>query len=160
MQVEVQKEHQWLRKLVGEWTYESDCPGEPGQPPTKFNGTESVRMVGDIWAVGEGRCPMPGGGEGKMVLTVGYDPQKKKYVGTWFGSMMTNLWVYEGSVDASGMKLTLDTEGPNFTEPGKTSKYQDIIEFKSDNERTLTSRTLGDDGKWVQFMQATYRRKG
>ena len=25
MKTEPQKEHQWLQKLVGEWTYESEC---------------------------------------------------------------------------------------------------------------------------------------
>jgi hypothetical protein len=32
------------------------------------------------------------------------------------------------------------------------------MEFKSDDERVLTSHILGDDGKWTQFMEATYRR--
>lgn len=26
MKVEPQKEHEWLHQLVGEWTYESECP--------------------------------------------------------------------------------------------------------------------------------------
>ncbi|MGH8526826.1 MAG: DUF1579 family protein, partial [Gammaproteobacteria bacterium] len=43
MKVEPQKEHQWLQKLVGEWTFESDCGMGPGKPNEKFKGTESVR---------------------------------------------------------------------------------------------------------------------
>ena len=39
------------------------------------------------------------------------------------------------------------------------AKYQDVIEFKSDDHRVLTSRTLGDDGQWREFMTAHYRRK-
>jgi Protein of unknown function (DUF1579) len=46
------------------------------------------------------------------------------------------------------------------TTPGKTTQYQDTIEFKSDDHRTLTARMLDDDGKWVQFMTADYRRRG
>ena len=63
--------------------------------------------------------------------------------------MMTNLWVYDGELDAAGKVLTLDAEGPSFTAEGKMAKYKDIIEFKSNDHRMLTSRTLGDDGKWT-----------
>jgi len=32
MKLEPQKEHEWLQRLVGEWTYESECSMEPGKP--------------------------------------------------------------------------------------------------------------------------------
>jgi hypothetical protein len=73
--------------------------------------------------------------------------------------MMTHLWVYDGSLDATERVLTLNAEGPSFVAEGKTAKYQDVIEFESEDHRTLTSRTLGDDGQWHQFMTAHYRRK-
>jgi len=41
------------------------------------------------------------------MMTLGYDPQKKRYLGTWIGSMMSHLWVYEVELDASGSVLTL-----------------------------------------------------
>ena len=62
------------------------------------------------------------------------------------------------SAGAGAKVLTMDTEGPNFTD-GKLTKYQDIIEILSDNERTLSSRVLGEDGQWLGFMKAVYRRK-
>jgi hypothetical protein len=112
MHCEPTKEHQWLQKFVGEWTYESEGPPSPdqppGQPPSKFTGTESVRSIGGIWIQGEGRGQMPGGGEAIMVLTIGYNPATKRYVGTWIGSMMTMLWVYDGELDAAGRILTQD----------------------------------------------------
>jgi hypothetical protein len=159
MHAEPQKEHQWLQKLVGEWTSESEMEMEPGKSPERCKGTESVRSLGGLWIVGEGSGEMPGGGLATMILTLGYDPQKGRYVGTWVGSMMTHLWIYEGSLDAAGKVLTLDTEGPSFAGDGKLVKYQDVITLESHDHRILTSRTLGDDGKWREFMTAHYRRK-
>ena len=54
-----------------------------------------------------------------MIMTLGYDPQKKRYVGTWIGSMMTHLWVYDGALDAAGKVLTLDAEGPAWPATGR-----------------------------------------
>jgi hypothetical protein len=156
---EPRKEHEWLQKLVGEWTLESDGAPEPGQSQGQW--TESVRWLGGLWTLAESQGEMPGGGTATSVMTLGYDPQKQRYVGTWVGSMMAHLWVYEGTVDATGKVLTLDTEGPDMSEgsQGKMAKYQDVVEFKSDDHRVLTSRVQGADGEWREFMTAHYRRK-
>ena len=158
MHAEPQKEHQWLQKLVGEWASEAEAVMEPGKPPAKFTGTESVRSIGGLWGVCAGRGEMPGGGTATTIMTLGYDPVRKRYVGTLIGSMMTHLWVYEGSLDLTAKVLTLDTEGPHVSAEGKMTKYKDVIEFKSDDHRVLTSNMLGDDGKWLGFMTAHYRR--
>jgi hypothetical protein len=159
MKSEPQKEHQWLRRLVGEWTSEAEMKMKPDEPPVKSTGTESVRSLDGLWVLAEGEGEMPGGGSATMLMTLGYDPQKKRYVGTWVGSMATHMWVYEGSIDASGNILTLDTVGPSMTGDGTMAKYQDIIEFKSEDHRILASQVLGQDGKWNRFMTAHYRRK-
>jgi hypothetical protein len=154
---EPQKEHHWLQQLVGEWTYEHECGA--AEQGSKSQGTESVRSIGGLWVVGEGQGQMPDGRAATMIITLGYDPQQKRYVGTWIGSMMTHLWIYAGSLDTTGKILTLSAEGPSFTDCAKMAKYQDIIEIKSSDHRVLRSRLLGDDGKWAEFMTANYRRK-
>jgi Protein of unknown function (DUF1579) len=159
MNVEPQKEHAWLQKLVGEWTYEVEGVMAPGQPPVRSQGAEAVRSLGGLWIVGEGQGECPGGGPATTLLTLGYDPSAKRFVGTWVGSMMTHLWMYDGALDTSGKVLTLDAEGPSFAGDGKMAKYQDITEIKSDDHRVLSSRVLGPDGKWTQFMTAHYRRR-
>ena len=98
------------------------------------------------------------GGGATTVMTLGYDPAKKKFVGTFIGSMMTNLWVYEGELDASGKVLTLDAEGPSFADPTKTAKYKDTLEIVSPDHRTLSSQFQAEDGTWHHFMTAQYRR--
>jgi hypothetical protein len=160
MHPEPEKEHHWLHRLVGDWTSEMEAAMEPGQPPSTFRGTETVRSLGGLWTVGEGRGEMPGDGTALTIMTLGYDPQIQRFVGTFVGSMMTHMWVYEGRLDADEKVLTLDTEGPNFAPGGKgAAKYKDTIEFLSDDHRTLTSQVLGEDGLWHQFMTAHYRRR-
>jgi hypothetical protein len=159
MKTESQKEHQWLQKLVGEWTYETEAVMAPDQPPEKFTGTESVRSLDGLWVLAEGKGEMPDGDTATMIITLGYDPQKQRFVGTWVGSMMTYLWVYEGELDAAERVLTLDTEGPAMSGEGKMTKYKDVIEFKSEDHRVLTSNVLNDDGKWHGFMTTNYRRQ-
>jgi hypothetical protein len=158
MQAEPQKEHQWLQKLVGEWSMEGEFNMGPDQPPMKSKASEAVRSLGGLWFIAEGQGDMSDGGTCNTIMTLGYDPLKKRYVGTWIGSPMTHLWIYDGELDTSGKVLTLNAEGPSFTDQTKMAKYRDVIEFKSDDHRILTSHALGEDGKWTQFMTANYRR--
>jgi hypothetical protein len=152
MNAEQLAQHQWLQRLVGEWTWESPMGGKV------HRGAERVRSLGGVWVICEGKSAPPEGGTAETIMTLGYDPQKGRFVGTFLGSMMTNLWIYDGSLDEEASRLTLDTEGPSFTEQGKILPYKDVIELRGDDERLLTSYTRGDDGEWTEFMTATYRR--
>lgn len=161
MNIEPQKQHEWLRQFVGEWAYESECSMEPGKPPEKFKGSETVRSIGGLWVQSESHGEMPGVCMATMVITLGYDPQRERFVGTFIGSMMTHLWLYDGSLDKAEKVLTLDTEGPSCTGEGALVKYKDVIELKNPDHRhrVLTSYMLGDDGEWHPFVTANYRRK-
>ncbi|MBD2259372.1 DUF1579 domain-containing protein [Pseudanabaena sp. FACHB-2040] len=158
MDIKPQAEHQWLDKLIGQWISETECSMGPDQPPSKTHGTEVVHTLGGLWIVAEGEGEMPDGEVGKTLMTLGYDPQTKRYVGTFVASMMTHLWRYSGSLDQAEKTLTLETEGPNFSQSAM-AQYKDIIEFVSDDHRIMTSQILTDDGHWHQFMTAHYRRQ-
>jgi hypothetical protein len=158
MHGEPQQEHRWLDRLVGEWTFEAECLMGPDQPPMKSQGQEVVRSLGGLWTIAEGEGEMPDAGSMKSVMTLGFDPSRERFVGTFIASCMTHLWTYDGGLDADGRVLDLDAVGPSMTGDG-TAKYRDSIEFVDDNHRIMTSRMLGEDGNWVQFMTAHYRRK-
>ncbi len=151
---EPQPEHEWLQKLVGAWTLESQEMADSCPPPGAW--TENGRSLGGLWVLLEGQGEMPGGSPGSTLMTLGYDPQKGRYVGSWVGSMMTYLWVYDGARE--GNVLTLDSEGPSLDGDGKMARYRDVVELVSDDLRTLTSHVLGEDGEWQKFMTARYRR--
>lgn len=153
------KEHQWLQQLVGEWTFEAECQMGPDQPPMISTGTEVVRSLGGLWTVGEGANEMPGGGGiSHSIMTLGFDPVSKRFVGSFIASVMTHLWPYNGTLDAAERVLTLDSEGPGFFGDGGNAKYQDMIEIIDENNRTLSSQCLGPDGQWIPFMKSHYRR--
>ena len=156
---EPQSEHLWLQKLVGEWIVESECSMGPDQPPMKSSGSDVVRSLGKLWTIGEGSVGTPDGGSCDSIMTLGYDPQAKRFVGTFIASVMTHLWPYDGQLDSSGKILTLNSEGPSFAGDGTMAKYQDIIEFVTDDHRILSARVQGVDGSWQQFMTAHYRRR-
>ena len=152
-----QKEHEWLKQLAGEWQYEGECTMAPGQPPVKTTGTETGRPLGGFWVMTENKGEVMGMTM-TGIMTLGYDPEKKKYVGTWIDSMSNHLWRYEGELDPSGKKLTLNTEGPAMDQPGKMARYREIIELKDKDTKVFTSN-VEKDGKWVQFVKMTSRRK-
>jgi hypothetical protein len=149
-------EHDWLQQLVGEWTSESESSMGPGQPVEQGSGTETVRSLGGLWVLAEGHTS--GGPAVGMtaLMTLGFDPAKQRFGGTFVASCMTWLWVYEGELDHARRVLTLTAEGPGFT--GGTATYHDIIEMVSADERTLTSEVLQPDGTWYRFMTTRYRR--
>lgn len=45
------QKHQWLQKLVGEWTYSVEVSPEPGGPPEKITGTERGELDSAGWAL-------------------------------------------------------------------------------------------------------------
>jgi hypothetical protein len=152
------KEHQWLAQFVGEWESEAEVKMGPGTEPMKCKGTETVRQLGGFWIVAEGKGEVMGM-KMQHLMTLGYDPEKKKYIGTWVDSMMGHMWKYEGTVDATGKIITLEAEGPNMMTPGKMTKFRDVTEFKSKDHRVMSSSMLMEDGKWVTFVTGDVRRK-
>lgn len=155
MKVEIRDEHRWLESFTGDWQMIPDPDGPPEHQTDKWFEHGRV-LAGGAWLKIESRGEMPDGSVAETVFTVGFDPKKGKYVGTWIGSMMTNLWTYEGV--RNGDALVLESIGPSFDRPGETQTYRDIYALDGPDGRSLTSETLQDDGSWKVFMTVKYRR--
>jgi hypothetical protein len=52
-------EHDWLQQFVGKWETDMECCMEPGKPPMKSKGAESVRPIGGFWIIAEGEGTVP-----------------------------------------------------------------------------------------------------
>jgi hypothetical protein len=154
------KQHEWLQQLVGEWEYDGEAEA-PDKRVTKFTGTQRVRSIAGIWIVGEGEGEMPCADitlQTTMVITLGYDTQKARFVGSWVGSMMNSLWVYDGFLDEAERILTLESEGPSMIKEGETGKYRDVITLVNRDQYLFTGQYLGDDGVWNDMVAMRYRR--
>ncbi len=151
MHVELTKEHEWLAQMVGEWSCEMEAAMGPDQPSETHRSTERVTSLGGAWVICEGDM----GGDHQSRMTLGYDPAKGRFVGSFVGSMMTSQWVYDGELE--GNTLVLYTEGPSFSGDGN-APYVDRMEIRGPDHRVLTSTFRGTDGEWHHFMTAHYRR--
>ena len=157
MKLDIRDEHRWLARLAGEWTYEGRMI--PDDPKYRASGAETVRMLGEAWMLAEAEGAMADGTPTGSLMTIGFDPETGRFTGTFVASMMTNLWLYDGTLDEGGRSLRLQSEGPRFDgQPGK-ALYEDEIEVVDDDERRLNARVRNDDGSWTRFMTTTYRRK-
>lgn len=145
-------EHQFLEKFVGEWQATNQVMGPTGEVVTTCRGTSSVRMLGDFWLLSD----VVGEWEGTKVhavQTIGYNAKAGKFVGTWIDSVSDHMWMYQGHVDESYEKLTLEAEGPNFMGDGKQAKFRDAYEFKTADHIIAASSMQNEEGEWVVFMR-------
>jgi hypothetical protein len=151
-------EHAWLQKLVGTWKTECEMYMEPGQPPQKSSGMETVTSLDGLWAFADGEGCMPDGTPWVYKMGLGYDVSFKEYRGFWIMSMSSHLWKYVGTLSEDGRVMTLDCVGPNMVKDGETANYRDFIEIFDDNHRTYTGTGQQEDGSWITFMKTTYTR--
>lgn len=150
--------HGWLHRLLGDWTYVHEAT-MPDGTTHKATGTEKVRALGPYWVIGEAEGEMPGGGRARWAVTMGCDTATKRFKGSWVGSMMGFMFIYDGALSEDGMSLPLESEGPAFDGNGMAT-YRDTVTITDQDTRTLTSELKGPDGHWIRFMEGTFRRVG
>ena len=150
-------EHQWLAQLAGQW----ESTGEaniPGADPLTCTGSEDAHMLGDLWLISEGEGSMMGHTVNTQ-LTLGYDPDQQKFVGTWIDSSSGYMWKYEGTLDERTQTLTLDTRGPSMVNPGEQANYRETIQLLEDGQKLFTSSVEGENGEWQTIVTVRSTRK-
>lgn len=146
-------EHELLKKDVGTWDATVETFAAPGTPPSVSKGTETVTMLGGFWQLTEFKSEMMGQPfEGRG--TTGYDPAKKKYVGTWVDTMMPAYYTSEATYDPATKTMAAVMEGPDPS--GAVAKTKATTEWKDADTRIFTM--YGPDGKTVG-MRITYKRR-
>ncbi len=145
---------EWLKQFEGTWNVVSKAPGADGE---EHKGTMTSRAVGGFWMVSEQRAKM-GTMDFEAVQTLGFDSKTEQFTGTWVDSSSSYTWHLKGSLDDSGKKLTMASEGADWTDKSKTRQYRDVYEFKSADEIVSWSQMLNDAGEWETFMNGKMTR--
>ena len=152
-------EHRILAQEEGTWdaTIKSFTAG-PDVKPMISRGTEvNTVMTGGLWVLSQfdgdfGGMKFEGRGQ------FGYDPVKKKYVGTWIDSLSPNLSVLEGSYDPKTRTMTYAGEGTS-AEGIKYSQKM-VTTTKDDGNRAFTLyMKVGEAKDEVKFMEVTYQKR-
>ena len=147
-------EHELLKKDVGTWDATVEMMMPPG-PPSK--GVETnVLGPGGLWVISDFKSEMMGApfqGHG----VAGWDPAKKKYVGTWVDSMSTGISVTESAYDPATKTSTGILEGPG--PDGMPMKMKAVTQYQDDDTRVFTMYMKGPDGKEAPSMRITYKRR-
>lgn len=152
-------EHRWLERLVGEWEFTPPPPPDLPAPPGGSKLVQRFRSLHGTWVMGESDMPVPDGTMGTAIITLGYDPARGRFTGTWIGSMMNHLWVYDGVLDADRRVLSLETTGPAMDGSNRMQPYRDSVELVDDDHYVLRSAVQDDSGEWREFMAIDYRRR-
>ena len=149
-------EHQLLKQDEGSWDASVEVFMAPGAPPTASKGIETNKLTGSgLWLVSDFKSDLMGQPfEGHGVT--GWDPAKKKFVGTWVDSMTTSVSVSESTYDPVAKTATGWMEGPD--ETGKTTKTKMVTEWKGPDSRVFTMYNT-KDGKETPTLRITYTRK-
>lgn len=139
----VGREHDWLRRMTGEWKLMQEYFCFPDEPLVSF-GSESIRLIGGRWIMAQAEI-----GRYTRTSTLDFDPVKRLFVGTAFDSLSNHLWVHEATLDELGNTLTLETLGPEYPigdEPFFPIKETTV--FQNQNRRFSQMSILRESGEW------------
>jgi len=152
-------EHQGLEYEVGTWDAESQFWMTPDTEPLVSKAIEINKMLGTMWLISDYQGDMGGisfFGHGQF----GYDPNKKKYVGTWIDSMSPYLSVMEGTMDPTTKILTMISKGIDpMTGQESVSKMVSTPIDHDHKKFEIFAPVPGKKGEWWKKMEISYTRR-
>jgi hypothetical protein len=93
-------------------------------------------------------------------MQLGYDPIKKKYVGTWIDTISPFLQTMEGTYDEKTKTSTMMATGVDMA-TGKESKSKMVTRHVSADERVfeMMMPVEGKENEWWKMMEVKYTRR-
>ena len=106
--VQPTEHHERVMKGVGHWKGTMTM-SMPGMPESTSDCSETVTALGGLWTQSQFRTNFMGM-EFQGSATLGYDPKKGKFVGTWIDNMNPMLTVMEGVYDKEKNAIVMEYE--------------------------------------------------
>ena len=147
-------EHGLLMEMVGTWNVDCSYFMGPGEP-MRTQAQETIEPVGGFWTVSLFESLFMGAPFAGRA-TMGYDPQKGKWVGTWIDSMMPHMFVMEGDMDPETHVLTMHCEGPSMT--GGTAPYRSVSTPLPDGRRQFDMYMTPPGSDEIRMFHYVYTR--
>ncbi len=147
-------QHEALKAEVGVWDADISITGPAGET-IKSTGVETVTMLGELWSTTTFEYDylgQPTTGHGVF----GYDPDQKRYVGTWFeaGNPYASHMVGEYDKASRTMTWLMKTKDP----AGQESDMRIIARLVDDSTRDFQMQAKMED-EFVTVMTIKYTRK-
>lgn len=151
------KEQDLLHRFEGDWYARTAVPQPGRDTPREYFGSEKCFMtLGNHWLA----CDYFGMEEQPIEshACLGYDPQKRKFVGVWVNNATSTLLVVEGLPDDSGKTLILRMQG---TDPRTEKKFDQrlVYDFESGDHRTLKVYRTDEGGRETLLRETYFTRK-
>lgn len=150
-------EHAEVLRKAGDWLVRCTYYMGGEADPIEVDGRETGQMLGDLWCNSRFEADMLGSplqGNGSL----GFDPVKKKYVGTWKDSATPFLYTFEGTFDP--VIGVFDLAGENFDPVRQClAVYRSRVEFISADEHVLDLSIDVPEGLPIKVLRYHYRRK-
>lgn len=151
---EVTDHHKRLLSGVGEWEGTITI-FMPGMEATPMPAQENVEALGDYWTTSTFTADMQGMSFiGKSSL--GYDTDKKQYVGTWIDSTTTYLTVMNGEFDSKKNMLVMRWKAPNWMGDGSLVDFRNETVVRAD--ASVSTFYMGE-GEGTKHMEIKLKRK-
>ena len=147
-------QHEMLKMDDGKWRADITLYRGEGQPTEHYVGEETNTMVGDLWSVGKLEIDIKGSPYVGFA-TLGYDPIKDQYVGTWVDSASPHITEMSGTYDAASSTLILFYE--TIAADGQIEERKNVMVYRDPNRREFEG-FIKKEGAWQKTTDTLYKR--
>ena len=156
-QVAASPEHAVLKYEVGVWDMVSVMETPDGK--VEFSGVETNTMIGDMW-VSSTLVYEVAGQEMAGHGVFGYDPNKKKYIGTWHDAASPYRSDMEGTWNEETKTFVYDMKG---RDPGTGNEQNGKVTIKYDGDDKkvfkMQIENPADKSQLIDYFSMTYTKR-
>lgn len=150
------KEHEALKKNVGEWDVAMKYWMAPGAPPMDMQGQAKMKLILGGKYVRQDFSGNFGGMPFAGIGISGFDTVDKKHTSLWLDNMSPVMMTSIG--EEKDGKLEYKSKGVNQMS-GKKQDERQVLVWDGDDKFMMTFYAPGPDGKESKSMELTYTRK-